>query len=63
MSKVVVFEDLGKIRYKNAWDYQEEIFQKLIKAKALKSERRRIELLQTSSTEDNEIRDLIFNDN
>ena len=60
MSKVVVFEDLGKIRYKNAWDYQEEIFQKLIKAKALKSERRRIELLQTSSTEDNEIRDAVL---
>lgn len=61
MSKVVVFEDLGKIRYKNAWDYQEEIFQKLIKAKAFKSERRRIELLQTSSTkEDNEIRDAVL---
>ena len=60
MSKEVVLEDLGKIRYKNAWDYQEEIFQKLIKAKALKSERRRIELLQTSSTEDNEIRDAVL---
>ena len=60
MSKEVVFEDLGMIRYKNAWDYQEEIFQKLIKAKAFKSERRRIELLQTSSTEDNEIRDAVL---
>ena len=60
MSKEVVLEDLGKIRYKKAWDYQEEIFQKLIKAKALKSEKRRIELLQTSSTEENEIRDTVL---
>ena len=60
MSKEVVFEDLGKIRYKNAWDYQEEIFQKLIKAKALKSEKRRIELLQTTFMEENEIRDTVL---
>ena len=60
MSKEVVLEDLGKIRYKNAWDYQEEIFQKLIKAKALKSEKRRIELLQTTFMEENEIRDTVL---
>ena len=60
MSKEVVFEDLGKIRYKNAWDYQEEIFQKLIKAKTLKSEKRRIELLQTTFMEENEIRDTVL---
>ena len=60
MSKEVVLEDLGKIRYKKAWDYQEEIFQKLIKAKALKSEKRRIELLQTdSSNENNGIADAV----
>lgn len=53
MSKEAVLEDLGKIRYKEAWDYQEKIFQKLIKAKALKSEKRKIELLQTSFTEYN----------
>lgn len=61
MSKEVVFEDLGKLRYKKAWNYQEEIFQKLIKAKALKSEKRKKELLQTSSTEENnEIRDTVL---
>ena len=60
MSKEVVLEDLGKIRYKNAWDYQEEIFQKLIKAKALKSEKRRIELLQTTFMEENKIRDTVL---
>ena len=60
MSKEVVLEDLGKIRYKNAWDYQEEIFQNLIKAKAFKSEKRRIELLQTTFMEENEIRDTVL---
>jgi lipoyl(octanoyl) transferase len=53
MSKEVVFEDLGKIRYKNAWDYQEVIFKNLIKSKALKSEKRRIELSQTASSKEN----------
>ena len=60
MSKEVVLEDLGKIRYKNAWDYQEEIFQNLIKAKAFKSEKRRIELLQTTFMEENKIRDTVL---
>lgn len=61
MSKEVVLEDLGKIRYKNAWDYQEEIFQNLIKAKALKSEKRRIELSQNgSSKESNGIVDAVL---
>ena len=55
-----MLEDLGKIRYKNAWDYQEEIFQNLIKAKAFKSEKRRIELLQTTFMEENEIRDTVL---
>ena len=53
MSKEVVFEDLGKIRYKNAWDYQEKIFQDLIKAKAIKSEKRRLELTQAESSKEN----------
>ena len=61
MSKVVVLEDLGRIRYKTAWDYQEEIFQALIEKKALKSEKRRIEISQTaSSTENNEISDTVI---
>ena len=61
MSKLVVFEDLGKIRYKKAWDYQEEIFQRLIKAKASKSEKRRFELSQISYTrENNEVRDTVL---
>lgn len=55
MSKVVVFEDLGKIRYKNAWDYQEEIFQDLIKAKALKSEKRRNDLSLNGSSKENDV--------
>lgn len=33
MNKTVIFQDLGKIRYKAAWDYQEEIFADLLKAK------------------------------
>lgn len=41
MSREVVFKDLGLIRYKRAWDYQEEIFQTLLKEKALASERRK----------------------
>ena len=41
MSNSIVFEDLGRIRYKKAWDYQEKIFQALIKQKSLKAERYR----------------------
>lgn len=32
--KYVKFEDLGLIEYKNAWDYQEDLFAKYIKIKA-----------------------------
>ncbi len=35
--KNVVFEDLGLIDYKKAWDYQENLFQKLIQSKAEKN--------------------------
>ncbi len=38
MSKSVIFEDLGRIRYQKAWDYQEEIFEALIKQKSLRAE-------------------------
>lgn len=37
LNKKVVFEDLGLIDYKKAWDYQEELFQKLIQSKAEKN--------------------------
>ncbi len=33
MSKQVIFQDLQRIKYKKAWDYQEEIFQALMNAK------------------------------
>jgi lipoyl(octanoyl) transferase len=29
----VVYEDLGKIGYKEAWDYQESVFQRIVEAK------------------------------
>ncbi|MCK5029427.1 MAG: lipoate--protein ligase, partial [Bacteroidales bacterium] len=32
--KNVKFEDLGSIEYKNAWNYQEEIFAEYLKIKA-----------------------------
>lgn len=33
MGKRIIFEDLGKIRYKEAWDYQEKLFQEVIQDK------------------------------
>ncbi len=33
LSKVVEFQDLGIINYKEAWDYQEELFQTLVSKK------------------------------
>lgn len=33
MNKNVIFQNLGRIRYKQAWDYQEELFQKVIRSK------------------------------
>lgn len=33
MSRKVIFEDLGRIRYKEAWDYQAKLFAELIRDK------------------------------
>lgn len=33
MSKSIIFKDLGRIKYKEAWDLQENLFQKVIDAK------------------------------
>lgn len=33
MSRKVVFEDLGRIRYREAWEYQEKLFAKVIRDK------------------------------
>lgn len=33
MTRLVQFKDLGSIDYKNAWDYQEELFSKIVKEK------------------------------
>ncbi|MFA7141240.1 MAG: lipoyl(octanoyl) transferase LipB, partial [Proteiniphilum sp.] len=33
MSRKVLFEDLGRIRYKKAWDYQEKLFAAVIRDK------------------------------
>ena len=33
MSRKVIFENLGRIRYKEAWDYQEKLFGQLIREK------------------------------
>jgi lipoyl(octanoyl) transferase len=38
MSRKVIFEDLGRIRYKEAWDYQEKLFESVIRQKLEKSE-------------------------
>ena len=45
MGKTVVFEDLGRIRYKEAWDYQEKLFQQVIQDKLEKKENKRQYLL------------------
>ena len=34
MSIEVIFENLGRIRYKEAWDYQEQLFETIIRAKS-----------------------------
>ena len=38
MSRKVIFEELGRIRYKEAWDYQEKLFESVIRQKLDKSE-------------------------
>lgn len=38
MSRKVLFEDLGRIRYKEAWDYQERLFEGVIQEKLEKVE-------------------------
>ncbi len=45
MGKTVIFEDLGRIRYKEAWDYQEKLFQQVIRDKLGKKENKRQYLL------------------
>jgi len=45
MSRKVVFEDLGRIRYKEAWDYQEKLFGSVIREKLDKREDKKQYLL------------------
>lgn len=45
MDKKVIFEDLGRIRYKEAWDYQEKLFQQVIRDKLEKKENKHQYLL------------------
>ncbi|HAR37806.1 MAG: lipoyl(octanoyl) transferase [Bacteroidetes bacterium GWD2_45_23] len=45
MGKTVIFEDLGRIRYKEAWDYQEKLFQQVIRDKLEKKENKHQYLL------------------
>ena len=33
MNKNVIYQNLGRIRYKDAWDYQEQVFDALVKSK------------------------------
>ena len=33
MNKKIIFQDLGRIRYKKAWDYQEKLFDELLQSK------------------------------
>jgi len=33
MGKTVILENLGRIRYKEAWDYQEKLFEQVIREK------------------------------
>lgn len=40
MNKKVIFENLGRIRYKEAWDYQEELFASVVREKSEKREDR-----------------------
>ena len=41
----VIFQNLGRIRYKEAWDYQEEVFQSVIDAKTNHAENKNQHLL------------------
>ena len=34
MTQKVVFQDLGQVDYKEAWDYQEKLFQEVIDLKS-----------------------------
>ncbi len=45
MGESVIFEDLGRIRYKEAWDYQEKLFQQVIRDKLEKKENKHQYLL------------------
>ena len=45
MGKTVIFEDLGRIRYKEAWDYQEKLFQQVLRDKLEKKENKHQYLL------------------
>ncbi|MBK5195539.1 MAG: lipoyl(octanoyl) transferase LipB [Proteiniphilum sp.] len=45
MSRKVIFEDLGRIRYKEAWDYQEKLFDSVIRDKLEKKEEKNQYLL------------------
>src|SRR5690554_410743 len=45
MNKKVAFENLGRIRYKEAWDYQERLFETVIKEKLEKREEQKPLLL------------------
>ncbi|NLY25738.1 MAG: lipoyl(octanoyl) transferase LipB [Bacteroidales bacterium] len=45
MSRKVIFEDLGRIRYKAAWDYQEKLFGSVIRDKLDKRENKQQYLL------------------
>jgi len=45
MSRKVIFEDLGRIRYKEAWDYQEKLFESVIRDKLDKKEEKNQYLL------------------
>lgn len=40
MNGEVVFENLGRIRYKEAWDYQEELFETVVMGKSRKEDRK-----------------------
>ncbi|SFK85403.1 lipoyl(octanoyl) transferase [Porphyromonadaceae bacterium KH3CP3RA] len=45
MIKKVIFENLGRIRYKEAWDYQEKLFESVVREKSEKKEEKEQYLL------------------
>lgn len=49
MSRDVIFEDLGVIDYKKAWDYQEELHQKIVAQKLKNRETPKEEQVPTSN--------------